>query len=222
MGMRVIEQGPFSPLLQLADIEIRRGEAPLLSGVNLTLAEGEALFIAGRNGSGKSTLLRTICGLERPERGEILWQGRPVSSGDEGFLRELLYIGHRNGLRDALTAVENLTLFLGLAGRSGENAILYDALDRFGLLELAERPVRMLSQGQGRRVALCRLLLPPRRRVWVLDEPYTSLDAPTMTLLDSLIAAHLQQGGAVLVASHHQHDVGYPCRSLQLEQGLPG
>ena len=210
----VQEASPSTPLLDVRELEVWRGEAPLFSNVELTLDAGEALFVAGRNGAGKSSLLRTLCGLGRPTRGEIHWS---LPGSGESAGRELLFIGHHNGLREAMSGLENLTLYQGLAGRSGDEEECYRVLARFGLAALAEQPVRLMSQGQRRRVALCRLLLQPTRRVWVLDEPYTSLDRDSIDLLDEHIAGHLQAGGAAIITSHHSASSSFPSRRFSLD-----
>ena len=206
------EQVAACPLLRATGLQIWRGEAPLFSDVEITLREGEALFIAGRNGAGKSSLLRTLSGLGRPSQGQVEWLG-----GQGELSQNLLFIGHHNGLREALSALENLALYQGLAGEASDEGALEQALAHFGIGQLAEQPVRLMSQGQRRRVALCRLLLSPRRRLWVLDEPFTSLDRPSIALLETLISAHLAAKGAALITSHHQGAPAYPCRQFQLD-----
>ena len=127
----------------------------------------------GRNGSGKTTLLRTLCGLYRPDSGEVRWRGEPIRHLAEDYRRDLLYFGHLNGIKGDLTGVENLLVSATLDGDAVDDA---DPLVRpwaaSGLSGFEDLPTRMLSQGQKKRVALARLML-SRAPLWVLDEPFT-------------------------------------------------
>lgn len=167
----------------------------LFSGLDLTLEPGRLLTLTGPNGSGKSTLMRILAGLDAPDAGRVFHTGY-----DEGERRAgLHYYGHRDGLRDALSARENVAFATVLLGGGGSS--VPDALARMGASRLIDLPVRVLSAGQRRRVALARLLTAPRP-LWLLDEPLTALDAAGQALIAALVGEHLAGGGAALVATH--------------------
>ena len=178
-----------APSLILENLAIARGDRTLFAGFSLRIEAGEAVHLTGRNGAGKTSLLEAIAGLRRPEQGRIT-----------GLAAEQLHwIGHKNGLHPALSAVENLQFWCGLAG--ADAARIARVLDRLRLKAARQRPARTLSTGQKRRTALARLLLAPRPW-WLLDEPLAGLDTEGAALFAELVAEHRAQGGSVLLTSH--------------------
>ena len=192
------------PSLRLVDVACRRGDRILFSGLNETLERGQLLWLRGGNGRGKTSPLRLVAGLAAPERGQILWDGVPTR-GNEHFDRALVYIAHANALKDDLTAAESLAFLARVHGRDAGAPALRAALARLGLAGRERTPVRSLSQGLRRRVALARLALETAPSLWVLDEPFDALDVAGTATLHALLAAHRARGGSVLLTSHHLH-----------------
>lgn len=173
----------------------RRGGRAIFMDLGFRLANGEAIALTGRNGAGKSSLIAMLCGRLRPEAGEIRFDGP-----DHMPLAEAAHlVGHRDGLKTALTAAENLRFAQELLGSGGLDPA--DALATVGLSHAGPLPVGYLSAGQRRRVALARLLV-ASRPIWLLDEPMAALDAGSQTMLSQLMQAHLAAGGAILAATH--------------------
>lgn len=199
-------------MLNLVNLSCARGDRTLFSDANLTLRPGQALYVAGSNGTGKTSLLRLISGLAAPEHGEVLWNDTPIRKLREEFARDLLYLGHAAALKDELTSVENLKISAAISGRhiSESDAIL--ALRMFGLRGREDLFSRSLSAGQRRKVNLARLLLPDPPKLWVLDEPFTALDARAVIQLAEVIARHLHTGGIVIYTTHQ--DVDFPDCSI--------
>lgn len=183
----------------------------LFAGLDFALAPGELITLTGPNGSGKSTLMRMISGLTPLEEGELSFSGHDA---DTNPLTQLHYHGHREGLRDALTPRENLTFAAALLGGTADAVI--PALERLGAGRLADIPVRVLSAGQRRRVALARLLAAPRP-IWLLDEPLAALDVAGQGLVAALVAEHVAAGGSALVATHQP--LGISGKELMLGGG---
>jgi heme exporter protein A len=190
-------------MLQVDDLCCMRGDRQLFSGLQLSLDTGELLYVHGHNGSGKTTLLRTLCGLIRPERGQIRWRGEDVRELREDFARELLYLGHKNGIKGDLTAVENLRVSSVLDGFPVDEARAWEALGRIGLDGHEDLETKVLSQGQQRRVALARLLV-NQAPLWVLDEPFVALDKAAVELLQQVIRDHVAGGGMVVLTTHQE------------------
>ncbi|MES9966461.1 MAG: heme ABC exporter ATP-binding protein CcmA, partial [Sedimenticola sp.] len=128
----------------------------------------------------------------------------------------LVYIGHKNGIKDDLNGVENLRICSVLDGISISEGQAWDALERMGLRGHEDLPARVLSQGQKRRVALARLLT-HNARLWVLDEPFTALDKAAVEFLQSVIRDHVADGGMVILTTHQEVSLtrGHP-KQLQL------
>ncbi|HEY0819708.1 MAG TPA: cytochrome c biogenesis heme-transporting ATPase CcmA [Rhizobacter sp.] len=179
-----------SPLLAAAGLACRRGDRVLFKGLELSVRRGEVVWLRGANGRGKTSLLRLLAGLSSPEAGEIRRGG------------ELLYVAHANALKEDLTVLESLRFLARLHGRDVDDAALGEALRRFGMAARRHAPVRTLSQGQRRRVALSRLALANPPAVWVLDEPFDALDVDGIAVLNDVITQHVQGGGAVVLTSH--------------------
>jgi len=192
--------------LTARDLTCVRGRRTLVDGLDLALEPGRPVHLVGENGSGKTTLLRTLAGLRPAERGSIHWRGEPVEGQRGEFLQALTFIGHDAGLKHDLTPRENLAAIIAIAGLEPGEPV--DAtLAALGLAGLADRPVRKLSAGQARRVVLARLRLAPTP-LWILDEPFTALDADGRTIVRDLLLGHCRAGGLALITSHQPVDFG--------------
>lgn len=184
-------------------MECVRGDRRLFRDVNFSLKPGTLLQITGPNGSGKTSLLRIVCGLTAPESGEIRWHGAKIRSLDEEYFHNIAYIGHRIAVKEELNSLENLRISSGLAGCELSRGQAQQALARVGLAGRENLPARFLSEGQRRRSALARLIN-CNAALWVLDEVLASLDHAAVTLVESLIAEHLNKGGMAIVATHQE------------------
>lgn len=185
--------------LSLENIALERGERRIAEGINARLASGAALLLQGPNGSGKSTLLRVLAGLLPAAEGMIAWDGADVARDREAHRARLCYLGHQDALKPGLTALENLQFWARYGGNNGGDA--GQALRVFGLSRLADRPARMLSAGQKRRLALSRLALSDAP-LWLLDEPVTALDTEAREAFMALLSRHLVAGGLAIIATH--------------------
>jgi heme exporter protein A len=191
-------------MFQTVALSGSRGERQLFSDVSVTVKSGTLLAVVGENGSGKTSFLRMLCGLLSPDKGAILWQGKDIRQLKELYSAQLTYVGHLNGIKDDLTPIENLKVSACLAGDDSSGGIVQKALEAVGLGRPVHRlPTRVLSQGQKRRVALARLWL-SARPLWLLDEPFASLDATATGYLTQQVQSHLNRGGMVVVATHQE------------------
>jgi heme exporter protein A len=188
-------------MLTATGLSCVRGERRLFSGIDLAVAPGEWLHLQGENGAGKTSLLRILVGLTPAAEGEIRWNGESVTALGEDFRREMVYLGHHAAVKEDLTALENLQISAALDGAELDEREALGALFRMGLKGREELPVRVLSQGQKRRVLLARLLA-RKAPLWVLDEPFTALDVKAVQMLSDLIAEHVGGGGMAVLTSH--------------------
>jgi heme exporter protein A len=191
--------------LEVRDLACSRGDTRLFRDVSFAVASGEWLAVRGANGSGKTTLLRCIAGLTRPDSGDVSWNGKPMREVASEFRAAMLYAGHAPGIKDELTAAENLRDVLALRGTAPDGGVIEEALKAVGLGKHRRIPARRLSAGQRRRIGMARLKLDPAP-CWILDEPLAALDAEGESMFAGLLEHHLQRGGWALVATHH--DIG--------------
>lgn len=197
--------GSHETVLKAANIQLWRGERHVLRGVSFEIGAGEALHVCGPNGVGKTSLLRVVCGLLQAEEGEVTWNGTPTGSANSAYLDSLAYLAHDTALKGDLTAIENLHFSVGLKRLVASNEVRTTLAD-LGVESCVHLPCRVLSAGQRRRVALCRILLSDAR-LWVLDEPFTNLDAASSAHVAETLAQHLGGGGLALIAAHQGLDV---------------
>lgn len=187
--------------LTLSALSFERNHQMLFDEINCTVHAGEFLQIRGANGSGKSTLLRIIAGFLEPQIGALRWQDQDVTQQRDTYQQQLHYVGHQNGIKTHLTALENLDLFCALLDVKKTKLELRTILQRVGLTHQADKPALQLSAGQTRRLSLAKLLL-KKNPLWILDEPTTALDADGQQLLSNLLQEHLQADGIAIVATH--------------------
>ncbi len=186
-------RGPFQdkPALRVEALSIARGDRVLFSDLAFEARPGDYVEIRGANGAGKTSLLRAIAGFMRAHAGAIHFE----NTSDPALALHCL--GHLNGLKPNLNARAHVRYWAELFDASADN----EALERVDLTRQADLPVRALSQGQARRLALARLVVAPRS-IWLLDEPSAALDANGRALVAGLVAAHCADGGVVLAAVH--------------------
>jgi heme exporter protein A len=201
--------------LEVDRVHVWRGDRHVLKGTSFRLEGGELLHVWGPNGTGKTTLLRVVCGLLRPEQGSVRWLGRAINSIAADYQAALAYASHETALKSDLTALENLRFTVGMKRAVG-SAELREMLEKAGVGACADLPARVLSAGQRRRVAIARVLA-LRASLWLLDEPYTNLDAHGAAFMSAMLDAHVDQGGCAVVVAHH--DLALGCRVRRLELG---
>jgi heme exporter protein A len=200
--------------LNATDLTLFRGDRCLFKDLSFALNPGELLLLEGRNGSGKTSLLRAIAGLLELESGEIHWQGSPVEREHQVFQNSLVWMSHKVGFKGDLNLVENLQYEANI--RLQSTADFDDTLKMLNLGKLRRLPMRSLSAGQQRRVALARMLL-SAATLWMMDEPVSNLDSEGRELVVRLLSKHLSDGGMAIVAAHQDIKFDVPTQKIQLQ-----
>ncbi len=168
------------------------------------------LVVEGPNGCGKTSLLRILTGLRLADSGEILWRGQPIDRLAGDYYEQVNYVGHHDGVKYELSCLENLRLARAMGIPSARD--LDDVLEQVNLYAYGDTDVGSMSAGQKRRLALARLLA-TESMLWILDEPFTSLDKASMGMFAELFERHLERDGLIVITSHH--DISLPSREVQ-------
>ncbi len=189
-------------LLEVKNLSCIRDDRVLFEGLNFCLKNNQVLLLEGKNGSGKTSLLRIICGFREQDEGKIRWNNTAVKGSE--FYAEMAYVGHLDGVKKELTVKENLKMSLALC-QAGQYSIA-QALEKVKLTGYDNSLVQSLSAGQKRRLSLARLLI-TKKSLWVLDEPFTSIDKEGIKLIESLMHEHIGYGGLIILTSHHDLDL---------------
>lgn len=182
----------------------------VLSPVSFCLPAGQCLGITGENGSGKSTLLRLLAQIERPDSGDILFQGRSVLRNRKFLRLHLGYVPQDNALAPGLTAAQQLKLWQSACGRSGP--LPGEIEELLGLAELLPVRTEDLSGGMQRRVSIAMALL-SQPDILVMDEATAGLDRSYCPRLLDWLEAFLAKGGRIVWCSHHAHELERLCGS---------
>jgi heme exporter protein A len=196
-------------MLEVINLSCVRGTRRLFKDLNFSTERGELIELRGANGSGKTSLLRILCGLATPAAGEVRWQGKNIRSLGEEYFSAVAYLAHQNGVKDELSAIENLRISSAVGGHALNQTEAQEILGRIGLSRQQNLPARSLSAGQRRRVALARLLT-SKATLWILDEVLTSLDDAAIKLSGEFIGEHLKNGGLAIIATHQELNLSAP------------
>lgn len=193
-----------------------RDDRILFESLSFSLENRQVLLIEGHNGSGKTSLLRILCGFHRAEDGVVNWCDTPVTRYSHEYYQNIAYVSHKNGLKDDLTVEENLVSSCELMSASAID--IEQVLLKIGLLEQADLLVRQLSAGQKRRLALSRLLVTPYP-LWILDEPFTSLDKNSIGVFEKILQEHVNNNGLLILTAHHDVDLhGLEVKRINLSE----
>ncbi|KTD04855.1 heme exporter protein CcmA [Legionella geestiana] len=185
-------------MLEAGPLSFGYAHTPLLRGVSLALKPGDILHLRAGNGRGKTTLLRILAGLLAPDSGSVRFDGRDIQKNLAAHFARLCFIGHRNAVHPALTPREHCRFLLR---QSFSGCSIETALTETGLMNVADMPAGLLSEGQQRRLALTALLL-SNATLWLLDEPLNALDAEGIEHFAEHLKVHQERGGMVVLTSH--------------------
>ena len=186
--------------LTVSDLTCQRGYKELFSNLSFELNSGEILKISGTNGSGKTSLLKILAGLNSAESGTLTINNNKVGSYD--YQSDIFYLGHLPALSPELYCNENLDYLIQLSNNSS-NQSLDDALTNVGLKNFENEYAANLSAGQKRRVVMSALFI-TQSKVWLLDEPFTALDADGINVIETQITKHCDNGGICVLTTHQK------------------
>ena len=192
-------------MLTVSQLSCERDHRLLFDGLSFQVNAGEVVQVKGPNGAGKTTLLRILCGLYTDFTGDVDWQVETYP----------LYMGHKPGVKDLLTAEENLRCLCELHQEKVPQLSLANVLAEVGLLGYEDVECGSLSEGQRKRVNLARFYLLDSP-VWLLDEPFSAIDVEGVAKIEALINRHVNSGGSIIFTSHQAINVDVEISVLDL------
>lgn len=187
-------------MLTVENLECKKNERVIFSGLGFSLFLGAALIVSAKNGAGKTSLLKILAGISKESKGNICWNGENIENFRDDFNGDLQFIGHKNFLKQEMTVLDNLLFYARL---HSSEMLVPAALRFFKLDEKVDEKVANLSAGWQKRVQLARLLACPAT-IWILDEPSNNLDAEGKKLLRGLIETQLANGAMVVMTTHDE------------------
>jgi heme exporter protein A len=204
-------------VLSVTNLSVTKRDRLLFENLNFAVEQGGLLYVKGQNGAGKTSLLRVLAGLVSADSGEVCFSQHNIEKCRANYHNNLVYFGHKLGINQTLSAVENLQYWCRQHLVEVSLDTIFSTLALLNLVGLEEIPVGNLSAGQQRRVALARFWFKQEAKLWILDEPFTALDTQGIGLLSKQITLFLTAGGAVVMTSHQQLQLDYPTNELILE-----
>jgi len=206
-----------APVIQTQELTKRYGDFVAVDRLNLVVEPGEVFGLLGPNGSGKTTTILMLLGLTEPTSGTVRVMGLDPARQPLSVKARVGYIPDQVGFYDDLTARENLIYIAKLNGipRAEAYRRIDEALERMGLMEVADRPVGTYSRGMRQRLGVAEVLI-KRPALIIMDEPTLGLDPEAAREFLHTIRDLKAQGITVLVASHLLHQVQAVCDRVGL------
>ena len=187
----------ISNLLEIQSACLYRDDIPIFIDIDFNIDSGKQALIKGANGSGKTSLIRSICGFTELSEGHVKWNQLSIDDIDSSFQNEIAYLGHKNGLINEISAIDNITMNPNV----GDLNELNDLVSGFNLDSVLDKPVEILSSGQAKKTALISLIL-SKRSVWIMDEPFANLDQASIEYLTHRMDLHTQSKGMIIRTSN--------------------
>ncbi len=217
----------LSPIFSLTgnNLSFFRNDQVIFRNISFDISQEKLLFVTGQNGAGKTSLLKIITGLQRDYTGSILFNKQPIHSLQEAYRSIFLYLGHQTAITKNQSVLENLQFYMNLSPKNSINApksFIKTQLQKLKLDHLGEILCSQLSAGQLRRVALTRLFISNeinQHRLWILDEPFVSLDHKGFETLQNLMEDFIKKGNSIILTSHQHVNVDAPTYTLDLPEG---
>ncbi|MEM2772650.1 MAG: ATP-binding cassette domain-containing protein [Candidatus Pacearchaeota archaeon] len=207
----------YNPIIECKNISLSFKNKKILKNINLSIYPGELVALIGPNGAGKTTFIKSICGLLKPDKGEIHIMGKNIYK--EKSLPEIKAFIEIPTAFDYFTGEELIKYYLALDQKHYNKSQLYEFFEEHDIKLITENLISTYSQGKKQKIFLaCIFLTNPH--ILILDEPTVSLDLPTLRMLENKILHLKEQGSTIIISSHDFHFVNILCdRIVYIREG---
>ena len=188
-------------MIIVKDLSVERLGKKIFENINLSLATGNIIILKGRNGSGKTTLLKTILNIIEPSFGSIYWKGKLLKKNLYDFYNQVTYIADKTSSLTKLTVKDNINIWNKIFLSNINNSQIETALKTLKLENYLNHKVGTLSLGETKKLEFLRLII-ENKKVWILDEPLSSLDEDSVELIKQTFEDHVNKEGSIIFSSH--------------------
>ena len=188
-------------MIIVKDLSVERLDKKIFENINLSLTSGNITILKGRNGSGKTTLLKTILNIIEPSFGSIYWKGKLLKKNLYDFYNHVTYIADKTSSLTKLTVKDNINIWNKIFLSDINNSQIETALKTLKLENYLNHKVGTLSFGETKKLEFLRLII-ENKKVWILDEPLSSLDEDTVELIKQTFEDHVAKEGSIIFSSH--------------------
>ena len=181
-----------------------KNNSVIFSDISISLKNSEIIIIMGSNGCGKTTLIKSISGIQNLDSGEIKLNNKNIANIGSDFKEEIVYVGHKNSLNNDLTTIENLEYLSAFDSTIdiSNTTNIRNLMKNLNIEKYKNYRVSDISEGNKKKISLMRLLL-TKKKIWLLDEPMSSLDDESINMLINIFIEHQKKGGLIFLTTHY-------------------
>ena len=188
-------------MIIVKDLSVERLDKKIFENINLSLTSGNITILKGKNGSGKTTLLKTILNIIEPSVGSIYWKGKLLKKNLYDFYSHITYIADKTSSLTKLTVKDNINIWSKIFLSNINNSQIETALKTLKLENYLNHKVGTLSLGETKKLEFLRLII-ENKKIWILDEPLSSLNEDTVELIKQTFEDHVTKEGSIIFSSH--------------------
>ena len=188
-------------MILVKDLSVERSNKKIFENINLSVGPGKIILLKGKNGSGKTTLLKAILNLIEPSSGAVYWKGKLLKKNLYNFFNQVTYIADTTSSLNKLSVQENINIWKKIFLSNISNSQIETALKTLKLENYLNQKVTTLSLGETKKLELLRLII-ENKKIWVLDEPLSSLDDDSIELIKQTFEDHCAKEGSIIFSSH--------------------
>ena len=193
-------------MILIKNLSVERSNKIIFDNINLSVGSGKIILLKGKNGSGKTTLLKTIINLVEPSSGAVYWKGKLLKKNLYDFFNHTTYIADRTSSLSKLSVRENISIWKKIFLSNISSSQIDNILKTLKLDIYYNQKVNLLSFGEIKKLEFLRLII-ENKKIWILDEPLSNLDAESVNVLSQTFEDHRSKEGSVIFSSHQESEI---------------